>query len=190
MRAISGHYQRRDREHSHVGEPRGGGSRRAYASLDLDWRLLLPAPSADKYERLLVLGADEAMAEELEAAGIARDVAFRPDGRRADIVACLRGAGLSLVQAVEHVGSGGTLYYESSGGASREAEHFSGAPVEVAPRRDLSADRDLRVRPGFSGPRTYFPLDVPRALRSYSRICTGRAHGSRPSNAGSSWLCG
>ena len=150
-----------------VGEPRGGGSRRAYASLDLDWRLLLPAPSADKYERLLVLGADEAMAEELEAAGIARDVAFRPDGRRADVVACLRGAGLSLVQAVEHVGSGGTLYYESR--VARAARR-STSPARLSRwlrARDLTPTGIYWVHPGFSGPRTYFPLDVPRALRWY-----------------------
>ena len=150
-----------------VGEPRGGGDRKPYASLDLDWRLLLPAPSGDKYERLLVLGVDGATDEELEAAGIAREVVFRPDGRRADVVACLRGAGLSLGQAWEHVGSGGALYYESQ---VARAVRGSTSPARLSTwlrARDLTPTGLYWVHPSFSGPRTYFPLDVPGALRWY-----------------------
>ena len=142
-------------------------SRQAVASLDLDWRFLLP-PSADmQYARLLLLGGDRATAAKVEAAGVAREVALAPDGRRADAVACLAGAGLRLEEAASHVGTGGVLYYESNAGRRVRVRTSPTRLLRTLRRLNLTPTGLYWVHPSFTGPRTYFPLDVTGALRWY-----------------------
>jgi aminoglycoside phosphotransferase (APT) family kinase protein len=156
-----------------AGEQHGGRGLNTYTSLDLDWRLLIPAPSGEKYDRLLVLGTDEAMRKELEDAGIAREVVVNSDGPRADVVACLGGAGLSLGQVGERLGPSSTLYYESE---VARTVRGSTSPARLSSwlrARNLTPAGLYWVHPGFNGPRTYFPLDVQSAVRWYFRNLHG-----------------
>jgi Phosphotransferase enzyme family len=107
------------------------------------------------------------MAEQVEAVGLAREVTLAPGSGSADAVVCLAGARLSLRDAAGHLNkTSGVLYYETSGGPF---------PGRASPAHLLRTLTGLGltsaglywVHPSFTGPRTYFPLEVKNALRWY-----------------------
>jgi hypothetical protein len=79
----------------------------------LDWRLLLPAPPSGRFERLALIGADDAAIAAARAAGVAGDVVTRLDaGVRADAIVCRQRASVSLEAAAAALAPGGVLYLE------------------------------------------------------------------------------
>lgn len=136
-------------------------------SLDLDWRFLLPPPPDGTYKRLLLLGAPGVAIEQIRALELAQEVLLEPTGQSADAVICVSGARLSLQDAAAHLGPRGVLYYEAARG-KLGLGHDSPARMLGALRRLKLVSAGLYwVHPGFTGPRTYFPLEVDGALRWY-----------------------
>jgi len=122
------------------------------ALLDIDWRFLLPRFERPP-QRMLLLGASQAAADEVRRAEIAPELLVRP-GEPADLVVCLAGAGISTAAAARHLAPGGILYHER------------GLPRMPIPRA-LARLGIYWVHPRFTGPKSYVPLDVEGALPWY-----------------------
>jgi hypothetical protein len=132
----------------------------------LDWRLLLPAPPSGRFERLALIGADDAAIAAARAAGVAGDVVTRLDaGVRADAIVCRQRASVSLEAAAAALAPGGVLYLEVDRGWGVRA----GADAAVAQLAGLGLQAVGRYWPhhGFDEPEVYLPLDVPAALEWY-----------------------
>jgi aminoglycoside phosphotransferase (APT) family kinase protein len=134
--------------------------------LDLDWRFLLPLPQGGRFRHLLLFGGSESVAEQLEALGVAREVAVMPGKAQPDAVVCLRGARKRISDIATHLTKGAVLYYEI------DRLGAPGATLVSASRRSLrrlglASPALYLVHPRFGGARTYFPLDVQGALRWY-----------------------
>jgi hypothetical protein len=136
-------------------------------SLDLDWRFLLPPPQDGKYDRLLLLGAPADAAEQVESLGLAREVALEPTAQKADAVICASGARLSLQDAAAYLGPRGVLYYEAASGKCRPGGVSPAHLLRTLRRLELVSAGLYWVHPTFTGPRTYFPLEVDGALKWY-----------------------
>jgi hypothetical protein len=136
-------------------------------SLDLDWRFLLPPPQDGRYHRLLLLGVPAGVAEQVEGLRLAREVALEPSGQKADAVICVSGARLSLQDAAAHLGPQGVLYYEAARGILRPGGVSPAHLLRTLRRLELVSAGLYWVHPAFTGPRTYFPLEVDGALKWY-----------------------
>lgn len=141
-----------------------GTERRGATLLDIDWRFLLPPTLDGSFRRLLLLGADESVAEQARAAGVARGVVLQPTAETADAVVCLRGAGATLEEVATHVARDGVLYYETGRGLGWPFGASADRLRRSARRAGLAKTRLYWVHPQFQEARTYFPLDVPRAV--------------------------
>jgi aminoglycoside phosphotransferase (APT) family kinase protein len=142
--------------------------------LDLDWRFLLPLPRGGRFRHLLLLGGSDGAAEQLEALGVAREVAVMPGKTQPDAVVCLRGARRRFRDIATHLTKGAVLYYEM--------DHLAapGATLAAASRRSLRRLGLLSpalylVHPRFGGARTYLPLDVEGALQWYLASLSARS---------------
>ena len=144
----------------------------------LDWRLVLPVPPSGRFERLALIGSDEAAIAAARAAGIAADVVTRLDaGTQADAVVCLRRASVRLEDAAGALAPGGVLYLEVERG--RGVRAAADAAVAQLAGFGLHTVGRYWPHPAFDEPEVYLPLDVPAAMEWYFRnlfvITTRRA---------------
>ena len=132
----------------------------------LDWRLLLPLPPSGRFERLALIGADEATIEPRSPPGSPRTSSRARPGARANAVVCLQRAGFrSRLQWRRSPPA------ESS--TSRSSADGVCAPRQTPPSREArgawpacSSDATGRTR-DLDEPEVYFPLDVPAAVEWY-----------------------
>ena len=139
------------------------GTAEAGSLLDLDWRFLLPLSSRGRFRHLLLLGAPVGAAEQLEALGVAEEVAVKPGERQPDAVVCLRCARHGIREVAAAMPRGAAVYYEIDG---PNAARFTTSRRSLR-RLGFSSSALYLVHPNFEGARSYVPLDVEHALGWY-----------------------
>ncbi len=130
----------------------------------LDWRYLLPRPPSGAFERLVLLGGSEALAERIREQGVARAVsrAVVGDGT-ADALVALYPARLSWRDVARCLAPGGVFY------AELQTPPWPGGWTMHRLRRRLSVAGltpygAYWVRPGLTDRQMYVPLDPSGAL--------------------------
>ena len=80
---------------------------------DIDWRFLLPNPSDEPFEHLVLLGGSQAIGQTILDLGVARHVSYAmTTGVPADAVIGLAGTNASLSAAAQTLTENGVLYWE------------------------------------------------------------------------------
>ena len=134
----------------------------------LDWRFLLPLPPSGRFERLALIGADEATLRAAVEAGVADDVVEGLDGNAtANAVVCLHPARIRIEAAVATLAPAGVLYLEFEGGLRGRRE--AAAATRTCARLGLHLIGRYWPHPHFDEPVVYLPLDMPRAVDWYFR---------------------
>jgi aminoglycoside phosphotransferase (APT) family kinase protein len=134
--------------------------------LELDWRFLLPLPRDGRFRRLLLLGAPERAAEQLEALGIADEVVLKAGGRQHDAIVCLHSARARLCDLARALSPDGVLYFEIDRLRAPWVARGAGSRDSLR-RLGLASSASYLVHPQFAGARTYLPLDVQGAPSWY-----------------------
>ena len=95
---------------------------------EIDWRFLLPSPSAHAFDHLVLLGGSPQITQTILDVGVARTVSHTiRSGIHADAVVGLAGADISIADASRAVGDNGVLYWE--------VDRRTPASIALTPRR-------------------------------------------------------
>jgi aminoglycoside phosphotransferase (APT) family kinase protein len=132
----------------------------------LDWRFLLPLPPTGRFERLALLGADEATLRAAVEAGVAADVVDGLDGNAsANAVVCLQRARIRMEAVVATLAPDGVLYLEFERGLRGRRE--AAAAARTCAGLGLHLIGRYWPSPSLDEPTVYLPLDMPRAVAWY-----------------------
>ena len=141
-----------------------------------DWRFLLPAPMRDRFQTLVLLGADPELAAGL--AGFAGAISTDPeDIGAADLVVAMAGAGQPLEGLVARARKDAVLYAEID---RRRTGRRTLTPSRARRLLERAGFRVVGLHwavPDFEHARRHIPLDMPAALAWY--LTTLQTAGSR-----------
>ena len=135
---------------------------------DIDWRFILPNPSGEPFEHVVLLGGSQAIEQTILDLGVARHVSHTmTTGVPADAVIGLAGTNASLSAAAQTLTENGVLYWEID---RRTPSGFLMTPARLKQqltRLGLSGSTSYWVSRDFTQRLMYLPLNCNGALTWY-----------------------
>ncbi len=130
----------------------------------LDWRFLLPTPPEGSYAHVVVLGGPPGIDRQLIECGFVDRVSTHLGDERVDAVVCLAGSIPSFDAVARRLRPGGVCYLEFD----RSIRRPHGGMARAMRTSGLIVTGTYWVRPDFTAPELFLPLDRPAALRWYA----------------------